>query len=88
MNRYNACYRIKPHRTAHKTRQTMREVFAWGMALNKNPRKPTSFSDWKYEREMAHAVRGKQRRWTVGWLRAVTGNNFIFNGTYKGAENE
>lgn len=73
-------------RVERKKHRTLREVVAWGMAPNK-PERVYSMRDWRWLRDSRRALMYKQRRFTIGYIRAFAGPH-IFAGCYPGAENE
>jgi len=76
-----------PHKTIHIKRATLVQLFADDPIVPKNYKRRSLF-DWRYERDLARLARTKPNRLKVGFLRAMTGNPFFFNGAHVGAEND
>ena len=75
------------HRTIHVKRATLIQLFADDPIVPKNFKRRSLF-DWRYERDLARLARTKPNRLKVGFVRAMTGNPFFFNGAHVGAEND
>ena len=76
-----------PHKTIHIKRATLVQLFADDPVERKNFKRRSLF-DWRYERDLARLARTKPNRLKIGFLRAMTGNPFFFNGAHVGAEND
>ena len=75
-----------PYKTKHKTRFTLREMFAMYIKFYKPVVKCKSVSDWKFERQLAKHSNAKPHRIAVGLIRAINNKPNIFKGAYTNAE--
>ena len=76
-----------PHRIIHVKRATVVQLMADDPIVPKNYKRRSLF-DWRYERNLARLARTKPNRLKIGFVRAMTGNPFFFNGAHVGAEND
>jgi hypothetical protein len=75
-----------PYKTKHRTRFTLREMFAIYLKPYKPVIKCKSVADWKYERQFARHSASKPHRSAVGLIRAINNKPNIFKGAYTRAE--
>jgi len=61
-----------PYKTKHKTRFTLREMFAMYIKTYKPVVKCKSVSDWKFERQLAKHSNAKPHRSAIGLSEQLT----------------